>query len=70
MKMTLDLPQTLLEQAMSVTPAPRNKRKAVVNALREDAVKNAWQKIKKYRGAFPDFTLDLDTLRGRGAHTF
>jgi len=38
--------------------------------LSEEDNRKVLQEIMKYAGAFPDLEIDLDTLRGRGAHTF
>ena len=64
MKTTLDLPVDLLEEAMKESRCP-TKTATIVTAL-EQLVRSAkLARLQSLRGSIPDFTLDLDTLRGR-----
>ena len=64
MKTTLDLPVNLLEEAMRVGRCP-TKTATIVMAL-ERVVRSAkLARLQKMRGTMPDFSVDLDTLRGR-----
>ena len=64
MKTTLDLPVDLLEEAMKESRCP-TKTATIVAAL-EQLVRSAkLARLQSFRGSIPDFTLDLDTLRGR-----
>ncbi len=64
MKTTLDLPVDLLEEAMKESRCP-TKTATIVAAL-EQLVRSAkLARLQSLRGSIPDFTLDLDTLRGR-----
>ncbi len=64
MKTTLDLPVNLLDEAMKVGNCP-TKTATIIRALEEmvRSVKRA--RLQELRGTMPDFTLDLDVLRGR-----
>ncbi len=65
MKTTLDLPVDLLDEAMKESRCP-TKTATIVMAL-EQLVRSAkLARLQSLRGSIPDFTLDLDTLRGRG----
>ena len=70
MKMTLDLPQALLEKAVSVSTPSKNKRKVVVDALREYVRKNELQELKKHAGSLPDLGINLDMLRDRRDYSY
>lgn len=64
MKTTLDLPVNLLEEAMRAGRCP-TKTATIVMALERMVRSAKLAQLQKMRGTMPDFTLDLDTLRGR-----
>ena len=64
MKTTLDLPVNLLDEAMKLGKCP-TKTATIVVAL-EHMIRSArLARLRQMRGAMPDFSLDIDTLRGR-----
>ena len=63
MRTTLDLPATLVEEAMKVSHQ-RTKTPVIVTALEEYVRKNRLQRLKKFKGRVPR-SLDLDKLRKR-----
>ena len=64
MKTTLDLPVNLLDEAMKLGKCP-TKTATIVVAL-EHMIRSAkLNRLRQMRGAMPDFSLDMDTLRGR-----
>ena len=64
MKTTLDLPVNLLDEAMKLGKCP-TKTATIVVAL-EHMIRSAkLAHLRQMRGTMPDFSLDLDTLRGR-----
>ena len=64
MKTTLDLPVSLLDEAMRIGKCP-TKTATIIRALEEmvRSVKRA--QLQRLRGSMPDFSLDLDALRAR-----
>jgi hypothetical protein len=63
MRTTLDLPESLLDEAMKVSP--HHTKTAVIIAALEDLVrKSRIRKLKCYRGKL-DLDIDLATLRDR-----
>ena len=63
MRTTLDLPQDLLEEAMSLTDTG-TKTAVIVLALEELIRRAKIVELKKYRGKI-SLPIDLDTLRSR-----
>ena len=63
MKMTFDLPSSLLDEAVRACGA-RNKRDAVIAALESLVRKHRLLGIKKYKGKV-DLRLNLGKLRAR-----
>ena len=63
MRTTLDLPETLLNEAMKVTHT-ETKTAVIVKALEELVRKSKISDIKKYRGKI-NLDIDLNELRGR-----
>ena len=64
MKTTLDLPVKLLDEAMKLGKCP-TKTATIVVALEQMIRSAKLARLRQMRGAIPDFSLDLDTLRGR-----
>jgi|TARA_B110000196_G_C20488044_1_gene361103 hypothetical protein len=64
MRTTLDLPETLLAEAMAVSKEP-TKTAVIVAALEGLIQKNRIEGIKKYKGKL-DLDIKLDDLRQRG----
>lgn len=63
MRTTLDLPQSLVHEAMKASHQ-RTKTAVIVVALQDLVRKNRLQRLKAFKGKV-DLNLDLDTLRGR-----
>ena len=63
MRTTLDLPQSLIEEAMKVSNI-KTKTALIVRALEEFIRQNKIAKIKQYKGKV-DLGIDLDSLRDR-----
>lgn len=63
MRTTLDLPESLLEEAMKVSHA-ETKTAVIILALKELIKKSSISDIKKYRGKV-DLDLNMDELRNR-----
>ena len=63
MRTTLDLPESLLLEAMKVTKA-RTKTEVIKFALENIIRKNKLKKIKNYRGKL-ELDINLDSLRKR-----
>ena len=63
MKTTLDLPQSLVEEAMKLS-RQRTKTAVVIAALEDFVRKIRIQGLKKFRGKV-DLDIDLHTLRDR-----
>lgn len=63
MRTTLDLPKSLIEEAMNVSKV-KTKTALIIQALEEFIRQNKLTKIKQYRGKI-DMDVDLDTLRDR-----
>ncbi len=64
MRTTLDLPEDLIAEAMSVSKK-LTKTAVIITALEELVRKSKIQGIKKYRGTI-QLDADLDALRNRG----
>ena len=62
MRTTLDLPQSLVHEAMKASHQ-RTKTAVIVVALQDLVRKNRLQRLKAFKGKV-DLNLDLDTLRG------
>jgi len=63
MRTTLDLPESLITEAMKLSHQ-RTKTAVIIAALEDYIRKNRIQGLKKYRGKV-DLNTDLDTLRKR-----
>jgi hypothetical protein len=63
MRTTLDLPQSLIEEAMDVSQV-KTKTALIIRALEEFIRQNKIAKIKQYKGKI-DLDIDLDSLRAR-----
>ena len=63
MRTTLDLPEELLLQAMSVSHI-NTKTKVITHALQELIRKSELSELKKFKGKI-DLDLDLDVIRDR-----
>ena len=63
MRTTLDLPESLLKEAMQATHI-QTKTKVIVTALEELIRKSKIAELKKYKGKV-DLDVDLNTLRCR-----
>jgi Uncharacterized protein conserved in bacteria (DUF2191). len=63
MRTTLDLPETLLMEAVSASPQ-KTKTAAIIAALQDYVRKNRVQGLKRFRGAI-DLNVDLNDLRKR-----
>lgn len=63
MRTTLDLPASLISEAMKVS-RQRTKTAVIVTALEEYVRKNRIQELRHYRGKV-DLDVDLNTLRKR-----
>ncbi len=63
MRTTLDLPEDLLEKAMSLSQI-KTKTQVITTALQEMIRKSEIADLKKFKGKI-DLNIDLDALRGR-----
>ena len=63
MRTTLDLPESLLSEAMEVTHT-KTKTAVIVKALEELVRKSKIADLKKYKGRI-DLDIDLDRIRDR-----
>ena len=63
MRTTLDLPETLLTEAMTVS-SQKTKTAVITDALRDYIRKKKIQELKLFRGSM-DLDIDLDVLRKR-----
>ncbi len=63
MRTTLDLPESLLDEAMKITRTP-TKTGVIVRALEELVRKSKISDLKKYKGKI-DIDIDLDKIRSR-----
>ncbi len=63
MRTTLDLPETLMKEAMKVSHQ-RTKTAVIITALQDLIRKNRLLQLKSFRGKI-DIELDLDQLRKR-----
>ena len=63
MRTTIDLPESLVKEAMKVSHQ-RTKTSVIVTALEDFIRKNKIQGLKKFRGQV-DIAIDLETLRKR-----
>jgi len=63
MRTTLDLPESLLDEAMKITRT-ETKTGVIVLALRELVRKSKISNLKRYKGAI-DLDIDLNQLRDR-----
>ena len=63
MRTTLDLPESLLHEAMEITHV-NTKTKVIIFALQELIRKSKTADLKKYKGKI-DLNLDLDVIRDR-----
>ncbi len=63
MRTTLDLPEELMQKAMSVAQI-KTKTKVITLALKELVRKSELSALKKFKGKL-DLDIDLDTLRNR-----
>jgi len=63
MRTTLDLPEDLLNKAMSLSQI-KTKTQVITTALQEMIRKSEISDLKKFKGKV-DLNIDLNTLRGR-----
>ena len=63
MRTTLDLPESLISEAMKITHTD-TKTGVIILALKELVRKSKISDLKKFKGKI-DFDIDLDTIRGR-----
>ncbi len=63
MRTTLDLPESLISEAMKITHTD-TKTGVIVLALKELVRKSKISDLKKFKGKI-DLDIDLDTVRGR-----
>ena len=63
MRTTLDLPESLLKEAMEVTHS-QTKTAVIIKALEEVIRKSKLSDLKSYKGKV-DLEIDLNELRGR-----
>jgi Arc/MetJ family transcription regulator len=63
MRTTIDLPETLVREAMKMSHQ-KTKTGMIVTALEDFVRKNRLQELKKFRGRI-DLNIDLDKLRKR-----
>ena len=66
MRTTLDLPESLVSEAMKSTNI-KTKTKVIITALEQLIKKSKISEIKKYKGKV-DLNIDLDEIRGRNVH--
>lgn len=67
MRTTLDIPEDLMNEAMSLTNSP-SKTALIKMALSHIIQKNKIKSLKDYKGKF-DLGLKLDALRSRNEYT-
>ena len=63
MRTTLDLPESLISEAMKITHTD-TKNGVIVLALKELVRKSKISELKEFKGKI-DLNIDLDTVRGR-----
>jgi hypothetical protein len=63
MRTTLDLPESLLLEAMTLSKAP-NKTQTIILALEELIQKSKIQELKSFKGKL-NLEIDLNLMRGR-----
>ena len=63
MRTTLDLPESLISEAMKITNI-KTKTKVIITALEQLVIKSKISEIKKYKGQV-DLNIDLDEIRER-----
>jgi hypothetical protein len=63
MRTTLDLPETLVDEAMKVTQI-KTKTRVIITALEDLIRKSKTSGLKEYKGQV-DLDIDMDTMRGR-----
>jgi Arc/MetJ family transcription regulator len=63
MRTTLDLPESLISEAMKITNI-KTKTKVIITALEQLVKKSKISEIKKYKGQV-DLNIDLDEIRER-----
>ena len=63
MRTTLDLPESLLSEAMNITQT-KTKTAVIINALENLVRKSKLEGLKAYKGKI-DLTIDFSTLRNR-----
>ena len=63
MRTTLDLPESLISEAMKITNI-KTKTKVIITALEQLVTKSKISEIKKYKGKV-DLNIDLDEIRER-----
>lgn len=63
MRTTLDLPETLLNEALKLAKG-KTKTATITEALEDFVRKNRVQDLRRYKGAV-DLDMDLDALRDR-----
>ena len=66
MKITLNLPDDLMKEAMSITDI-KTKTGVIIVALKELIRKDKVAKLKNYKGTV-NLEMDIDILRNRDAH--
>lgn len=66
MRTTLDLPESLVSEAMKTTNI-KTKTKVIITALEQLITKSKISGIKKYKGKV-DLNIDLDEIRGRNVN--
>ncbi len=66
MRTTLDLPESLIFEAMKSTNI-RTKTKVIITALEQLIKKTKISEIKNYKGKV-DLDIDLDEIRGRNVN--
>lgn len=66
MRTTLDLPESLVSEAMKSTNI-KTKTKVIITALEQLIKKAKISEIKKYKGKV-DLNIDLDEIRGRNVN--
>ena len=66
MRTTLDLPESLVSEAMKSTNI-KTKTKVIITALEQLIRRSKISEIKKYKGKV-DLNIDLDEIRGRNVN--
>ncbi len=67
MRTTIDIPEDLIKEAMRITKAS-TKTDLIKKALRDIIQKHKIKSLKNYKGKI-NFSVDLDNLRKRNAHS-